>query len=129
MIIKYKTVASIAAILSFLNAAFFILVPVLTLLLLGRASNPTGIMNTRLFGACALGLAIITWLARDTKYPEVRSWVSYGMMTTLGLLAVIDLDGLITGAMNYLGWVMFVADFALALGFAGSIFTGGGKAK
>ena len=126
---KYKTVAMIAAILSFLNAAFFILAPVLTLSLLGRDTNLTGIMNTRLFGACALGLAVITWLARDTKYPDVRTWVSYGMAITLGLLAVIDLNGIINGAMNYLGWIMFVADFSLSLGFILSIFTDGGQVK
>jgi hypothetical protein len=126
---KYKTIAMIAAILSFLNAAFFILAPVLTLSLLGRDTNLTGIMNTRLFGACALGLAVITWLARDTKYPEVRTWVSYGMAITLGLLAVIDLNGIITGAMNYLGWIMFVADLSLSLGFILSIFTDGGQIK
>jgi hypothetical protein len=126
---KYKTVAMIAAILSFLNAAFFILAPVLTLSLLGRDTNLTGIMNTRLFGACALGLAVITWLARDTKYPDVRTWVSYGMAITLGLLAVIDLNGIITGAMNYLGWIMFVADLSLSLCFILSIFTDGGQLK
>lgn len=126
---KYKTVATIAAVLSFLNAAFFVLAPVLTLSLLGRDTNLTGIMNTRLFGACALGLAVITWLARDTKYPEVRTWISYGMAITLGLLAVIDLHGIITGAMNYLGWIMFVADLALSLCFILSIYTDRGQVK
>jgi hypothetical protein len=126
---KFKTVAMIAAILSFLNAASFILAPVLSLSLLGRDTNLTGIMNTRLFGACALGLAIITWLARDAKYPEVRTWVSYGMGITLGLLAVIDLNGILTGAMNYLGWIMFAADLSLSLCFILSIFTDGGQVK
>ena len=126
---KYKTVATIAAILSFLNAAFFVLAPVLTLSLLGRDTNLTGIMNTRLFGACALGLAVITWLARDTRYPEVRSWVSCGMAVSLGLLAMIDLNGIITGAMNYLGWLMFAADLSLSLCFILSIFTDGGQVK
>jgi len=126
---KYKTVAMIAAILSFLNAAFFILAPVLTLSLLGRNTNLTGIMNTRLFGACGLGLAVITWLARDANYPEVRTWVSCGMAVSLGLLAVIDLNGIITGAMNHLGWIMFAADLSLSLCFILSIFTDGGRVR
>jgi len=124
---KYKTVTSIAAILSFLNGAFFILAPVYTLSLLGRDTNPTGIMNTRFFGACALGLAVITWLARDIKYPEVRRLVSYGMLTTLCILTAIDLNGIMTSAMNNLGWIMFIADLLLSLGFLLSIFTGGGQ--
>jgi hypothetical protein len=126
---KYKTVTSIAAILSLLNAVFFVLAPVFSLSLLGRDTNLTGIMNTRFFGACALGLAVITWLARDAQYPEVRRLVSLGMLITLGLLAVIDLDGIITGAMNNLGWLLFFADFSLSLGFLLSIFADGGRLK
>ena len=126
---KYKIVTSIAAILSFLNAVFFIFAPVFSLSLLGRDTNLTGIMNTRFFGACALGLAVITWLARDTQYQEVRKWVSFGMSTTLCILAVIDLNGIITGAMNYLGWFLFLADFSLSLAFILSIFTDRGRPK
>ena len=126
---KYKTVTSIAAFLSFLNGILFILAPVFSLSLLGRETNLTGLMNTRFFGACALGLAVITWLARDTRIPEVRKLVSYGMLTTLVLLAVIDINGIITGAMNHLGWLIFIADFSLSLAFLLSIFTGGGRHK
>ncbi len=125
--IKYKTVTSIAAILSFLNGVFFILAPVFSLSILGRETNLTGIMNVRYFGACALGLAVITWMARDVKYPEVQRLISIGMLTTLCILVVIDLNGILTGAMNNLGWLLFIVDFFLSLGFFLSIFTGGGK--
>jgi uncharacterized membrane protein len=127
MIMKYKTVTSIAAILSFINASFFLIAPVFSLSLMGRDTNLTGIMNTRFFGACALGLAVITWLARDIKYPEVRRLVSYGMLITLCLLVVIDLNGIMTGAINKLGWLLFIADLFLSLGFILSIFTDGGQ--
>jgi hypothetical protein len=124
---RYKIVTSAAAILSFLNGVFMLLAPVFSLSMLGRDTNLTGIMNTRFFGACALGLAVITWLARDIQYPEVRRLVSYGMLTTLGILVVIDLDGLITGAMNQLGWLFFGTDLILSLGFVLSIFTDRGQ--
>ena len=126
---KFKIVISITAILSFLNGVFFILAPAFSLSILGRETNPTGIMNTRFFGACALGLAIIGWLARDTKYPEVQRLVSIGMLTSLFILAVIDLNGILTGAMNSLGWVLFLADLSLSVGFFLSILTGGGKPR
>jgi hypothetical protein len=80
----YKTVTATAAILSFFNGVLFLLAPVFSLSLLGRDTNLTGIMNTRNFGACALGLAVIAWLAKDVQYPEVRRLVSYGMLITLG---------------------------------------------
>jgi uncharacterized membrane protein len=124
---KYKTVTSLAAILSFINGAFYILAPAFSLSILGRETNLTGIMNTRLFGACALGLAVITWLARDIEYPDVRKLVSYGMLTTLCLLVVIDFHGLLTGAMNRMGWLLFAADLFLSLGFIFTVFTGGGR--
>ena len=125
--IKYKTVTSLAAILSFINGCFFILVPAFSLSILGRETNLIGITTTRYFGAGALGLAVITWLARNTPHPEVRRLVSYGMLTTLALLVVIDLVGLLTGAMNYMGWLLFITDLLLSLGFIASIFTGGGR--
>ena len=126
---KYKTITSLAAILSFLNGSFFILAPVFSLSLLGRDTNLIGIMNTRISGACAIGLAVIAWLARDIKYPEVRRMVSYGMLTTFCILVVIDLNGLMTGAINKLGWLNFFADLFLALGFILSVFTDGGRKK
>jgi uncharacterized membrane protein len=124
---RYKIVTSTAAILSFFNGIFFLLIPVFSLSLLGRDTNLTGMMNTRFFGASALGLAVILWLARDIQYPEVRRLVSFGMLTTLVILVVVDLNGLITGAMNQLGWLLFFADLILSLGFIISIFTDGGQ--
>jgi hypothetical protein len=123
---KYKTITSTAAILSFINGILFLLVPVFSLSILGRDTNLTGIMNTRISGACALGLAVIAWLARDVPYPEVRRLVTYGMLTTFCVLVVVDLHGILTGAINYLGWLVFVADLLLALGFVLSIFTARG---
>jgi hypothetical protein len=125
----YKTVTATAAILSFFNGVLFLLAPVFSLSLLGRDTNLTGIMNTRNFGACALGLAVIAWLAKDVQYPEVRRLVSYGMLITLAILVVIDLNGLISGEMNHLGWLLFGADLILSLGFVLSIFTDGGRKK
>jgi len=123
---KYKTVAALAAILSFINGSFFLIAPVFSLSLLGRDTNLTGIMNTRISGGCAIGLAVIVWLAKDIKYPEVRRLVTYGMLTTFFLMVMIDINGLVTGAINNLGWLIFFADLLLLLGFVLSIFTDGG---
>jgi uncharacterized membrane protein len=123
---KYKTITSAAAILSFLNGLFFLIAPVFSLSILGRETNLTGIMNTRISGACALGLAVIAWLARDVQYPEVRRLMTYGMLTTFCVLVVVDLHGVLTGAINSLGWLIFIADLFLSLGFVLSIFTARG---
>jgi hypothetical protein len=108
---KYRTITSVAAILSFINASFFLFAPVFSLSLVDRDTNLTGIMNMRISGACALDLPVMTWLARDIKYPEVRQLVSYGMLTTFCILVVIDLNGIMTRAINELGWLIFFTDF------------------
>lgn len=124
---KFKSIATVAAILTFINAVFFLLAPVFSLGLLGRETNLTGILNTRISGADALGLALLAWLARDSKYPEVQRLVSFVLLVTFGVLALVDLNGILTEAVNELGWLIFVADLCLALGFSVSIFTAGGR--
>lgn len=126
---RFKTIASIAALLTFVNAAFFLLAPSFSLFLLGRETNPTGIMSARIAGACALGLGLITWLARDTGIPQVRRLVSFGMLAAFGVLVVIDLAGVLSGAVNGMGWLIFFADLSLATGFLLSIFTDRGQPK
>ena len=124
---RYKTITSIAAILSSINACLFIFAPAASLSLLGRDTNLTGIMNTRISGACALGLAVIAWLARDIQYPEVRRLVLYGLLTTFSILVVIDLTGILTGAINELGWLIFFVDLLISLGIITSIFADRGR--
>jgi len=124
---RFKTIATIAAILTFINAVFFLLAPVFSLRLLGVETNPTGIMSTRIAGANALSLSVMTWLARDTQVPQARRLVSYGMLTALGVLVVIDLAGILSGAVNGMGWLIFFADLFLSTGFLLAIFTDRGR--
>lgn len=114
---RYKTITTIAAILSAINAVFFLLAPALSLSILGRTTNMTGMMNTRIAGAVALGLSMMTWLARDFTIPEVQRVVAIGNLTAFGILVFVDLHGVLTGAINGLGWPIFLADSFLAVGF------------
>ena len=84
-------------------------------------------MNTRISGACALGLAIMTWLAKDIDYPEVRRLVTIGLLTTFSLLVGIDIYGIMIKAINDIGWLIFSIDIFLTIGLILSIFTGGGR--
>jgi hypothetical protein len=120
---NYKTLTSLTAILTFINASFFLLVPVFSLALLGRTTDPMGILSTRISGACALGLGVVTWLARNFRIPEVQRLVAIGNLTTLGILVLVDLQGLIMGAIGNLGWLIFSADLLLFIGFVIAIST------
>lgn len=124
---KFKTITTISAFLTLLNAVSFLFFPEYSLSLLGRTTNLVGILNTRISGACAFGLGIWTWSARNTKAPEVRHIVYLGNITTFGILIFVDLFGILKSAINELGWLIFFIDFLIFLGFISSIFTHGGK--
>lgn len=117
MNMKLKALFTIMAVLSFLNGVFYLLMPVFSLSMLERPTNPIGIMDTRLFGACALGLAVIAWLARDFKDPGAQRAIVLGNLITLVLMVCVDLDGLLTGAISVLGWLFLCFDLSLSLGF------------
>jgi hypothetical protein len=121
---KFKNIASITAILTFINAILFLLLPVLTMSMFGRTLSTTGIMNTRIAGACALGLGLILWQLRDIPASRIQTVISQSLLVTLLALVIIDLHGILTGAVNQVGWIIFIADFLMAAGFMSSIFTG-----
>ncbi|MGD0612994.1 MAG: hypothetical protein ABSB41_15965 [Anaerolineales bacterium] len=117
MNLRLKALFTIMALLSFMNGVFYLLMPVFSLSILQRPTNPIGIMDTRLFGACAIGLAAIAWSARDFKDPGAQRAMVLGNLITLGLMVCVDLDGLLTGAISVLGWLLFCLDLSLSLGF------------
>ncbi len=84
-------------------------------------------MNTRLSGACALGLSVLTWSARNSRKQDVQRIVYVGNITTFGILIFIDVIGVLENAVNEIGWLIFFVDLLILLGFISSIFTGGGK--
>jgi len=98
-----------------------LLLPDFSLSLLGRTTNLIGIMNTRISGACALGLSALTWSARNTKSLEVQQIVYIGNLTTFGILIIIDFHGVVINAINKLGWLIFLADLLIFGGFVLSI--------
>ncbi|MCJ7723722.1 MAG: hypothetical protein MUP03_06280 [Anaerolineales bacterium] len=114
---RYKTLTTITAILSSINALFYLFIPSLSLSILDSSTNAMGIMNTRVSGACAMGLSVITWLARDFKVLKFQRMIAQGNLITLGILTIIDIDGIYSGIVNEWGWVIFFADFILAAGF------------
>ena len=124
---RYKTIATIAASLTFLNAILFLVFPEFSLALLERPTNPIGVLNTRISGACALGLGTMTWLFRSAKSADVQRVVCVANLTTFGILVFVDFHGLMVSAVNELGWLIFLADLMLFLGFLAIIYTSRGE--
>lgn len=114
MKIRFKYLAVITAIGMWVNAVLFLLFPAFSMSLLGRELNAAGLMNTRLSGAIAFSLALVLYLLRDLPASREQRWLKICMLLQFLLVLLIDLHGLLTGAINQVGWVIFVADALLA---------------
>jgi hypothetical protein len=121
---KFKSIASLTAILTFINAILFLALPALTMSMFGRSLSTTGLMNTRISGACALGLSLVLWQLRDLPPSRMQTAISKSLLLTMIVLVVIDLHGILTGAVNQLGWIIFITDILIVAGFLSVVFTG-----
>lgn len=114
---KMKLLFTITAVLSFVNGFFYLLAPELSLSLFGQSTNAVGILNTRFFGAAALGIGAITWLARTIQDLQFQRIIAVGVLITLSATAVVGLMGTLSGAINAAGWLQVGVDTLLSLGF------------
>jgi hypothetical protein len=114
---KIKHLFSITAILSFVNGLFYLLAPEYSLSLLGQATNAIGILNTRYFGAAALGISAIAWFARKIESSEFQRIIAKGVLITLSASAFVGFMGTISGTVNQVGWLLAGTDTLLSLGF------------
>lgn len=120
MRIKLLLVAT--ALLSFVNGIFYLLAPELSLSLLGQSTNAIGVMNTRFFGAAALGIAVITWLAREVESLQFQRSIALGLVITLGSTAVVGFIETLSGTVNWVGWLIVGTDTFLSVGYLLFIF-------
>ena len=114
----FRTLNTITAVGSLINSAFYLAAPGFSLSLLGHTTNPIGLMNTRVAGACALGICAINWTSRNVAEERFQRMVAVGNLAMFCLLILIEMHGTLTGAMNWIGWFYMLADSLLALGYA-----------
>ncbi|MCB2179546.1 hypothetical protein KQH54_00320 [bacterium] len=114
---NYKTLNMVTAFLSMINSLFYLLAPILSLEIMSRTTNPVGLLNTRMAGACALGIAIITWMSRNVKDTAFQHIISAGNMAMFAALVVVELHGIWSGAFNWIGWLFVIADSSLGVAY------------
>jgi hypothetical protein len=104
----------------------FVLVPAELLQQYGVAVNPGTALLGRLFGGTLLGLAVLCWQVRaEGPSDALRAIVlSLFILDLLGF--VISLQGVLSGAVNALGWLTVVIYGVFAAGFGYFAF---GKAR
>ena len=114
---KIKPLLTITAILSSINGFLYLLVPEWSLSLIGTETNAVGILNTRYFGAAALGMAAMAWFGREISSWQHQRVIILGLLITLSLSAIAGFEGTLTGDYNFWGWSMVGADALLSAGF------------
>ena len=115
---KLNTFMAIAAILVFLFGLSFILMPVQTMSIYGVALDISGQFLGRYLGSAYLGIAILTWFARNAPKEDgaLRAILLGNSVLTVTGLVVALLD-VFTGVGNMLAWSTVVIYLLLAAGF------------
>jgi len=116
---KFSTFMSIAAVVAFLFGLSFLFFPVQTMSIYGTILDVSGQYIGRYLGSAFLGVAVITWMAKNgnPKEGSTKGIVLGGFILTLtGFIASI-FDA-IYGVGNSLVWSTVAIYFLLGLGFA-----------
>ena len=114
---KLNTFMAIAAIVAFLFGLSFILMPVQTMSMYGVTLDITGQFIGRYLGSAFLGVAVLTWFARNTKGNGALRAILLGsfVLSLTGL--VVALFDVFTGVGNTLVWSTVVIYLLLGAGF------------
>jgi hypothetical protein len=115
---NFKNLSMLAAILSLVNSLFYILAPAFSLMLMGQPAGSVGLLNTRVAGAVALGIAAINWLSRNTHETSYQQFLIRGNLIMFTVLTVVEIEGTLSGALNWIGWLFIIADSLFAVGYA-----------
>lgn len=100
-----------------INSLFYLLAPVFSLVLMSRTTNPVGLLNTRMAGACALGITVITWQSRNITERKFQNIVSAGNLAMFTALVAVEIHGIMSGAFNWIGYLFLTADSLLAFAY------------
>jgi len=114
---KLNTFMAIAAIVAFLFGLSFILMPVQTMSMYGVTLDISGQFIGRYLGSAFIGVAVLTWFARNTKENGALRAILLGdfVLSLTGL--VVALFDKFTGVGNALVWSTVVIYLLLGAGF------------
>ena len=116
----YKNFLSLAAIVAFLFALGFILMPVQLMGFYNLELNASGTLLGQLFGASLFGFGVLNWYSRDIGESQAKQAVLTANFAgdTIGFIfALIAQLGGVPG-LNALGWSTVLIYLLLAAGFA-----------
>jgi len=92
----------------------FLLAPVQVISMYGNELNDAGALLGLFFGSMLLAIAAVLWLARDAGHGLARQAIIKGLLAGLIVGTLVSLQGVLTGAVNLLGWSSVIVYAALA---------------
>lgn len=115
---KLNVLMTITAVVTLLFGLSFLLLPVQTMTLFGVDLDVSGHYIARFLGSAFLGIAVITWFARNSQpnNEALRAILMGSFILTLTGTVVSFFDALY-GVGNSLVWSIFILYFLLAVGF------------
>ena len=112
---KISSFLMLKAVISLAFGIGFAVIPAVVWSICGLTLDPAGIMMTRFFGACLLGIGLICWVTRNADFNTLKGiTLSLFIGDTIGF--IVALTGQLGGLMNTLGWFIVAIWFLLALG-------------
>ena len=116
--VSRSTFASIAALISLVNAVPALIAPAAIASLYGVSVDAQTLLIAQLLAAAYLGYAVIAWTTRDTTETAVRRGIDAGNALPWGVSAVIWIYVASTGMTNAVGWFAAGLTVVFALGWA-----------
>lgn len=112
---KLSTFLIVKAIVCFLFAIGYIVIPVTTGSIYDITLDSDGIVMARFFAALLVGIGLILWLCRNADWNVLKGiTLSLFIADTIGF--IIALVAQLSGVMNSLGWIIVAIWLLLALG-------------
>jgi hypothetical protein len=115
----YKNFTAFAAVVAFVFALGFIIMPAQLTSIYNVTLNDAGILIAQLFGAALLGYGLLNWFGRDFRNDQARQTLmtaNFAADTVGFIFALLGQLGGVSGV-NSLGWSTVVIYLILAAGF------------
>ncbi len=112
---KISSFLMLKAIISLVFGIGFVVIPAVVWSIYGVTLDPAGIIMTRFFGACLLGIGLICWVTRNAEFNTLKG-ITFSLCIADTIGFIIALSAVLSGIINMLGWFNVAIWFLLALG-------------
>jgi hypothetical protein len=116
-LVKLSNLFILNAIVALVFGLGFLIIPTTVGDLYGVELSEAGYYVSRLYGAIILGLAVISWFARNAEKSDARDAVVYGFLVSWILGLAVTIYGQVAGILNELGWFNLVLFLIFSLGY------------